>query len=82
MRSSDSNSGGNSPAQRVGLGVEGSGLVVGGSQIDDVEQEEEEELRKKREKGGSLASAIWAMGRHDLSGGGNGGGNTIWAAGA
>ena len=36
----------------VGLGVEWSGLVVGDSQISDVEQEGEEELRKKREKRG------------------------------
>ena len=57
MRSSDSNNGGNSPAQRVGLGVECNGLVVDSSQIGDVEQEGEEELRKKREKRGSLASA-------------------------
>ena len=35
-------------------GVEWSGLVVGGSQIGDVEQEGEEELRKKIEKRGSL----------------------------
>ena len=62
MRSSNSNSGGNSPAQRVGLGVECSGLVVDGGQISDVEQEGEEELRKKREKGGSLAGTIWAVG--------------------
>ena len=30
MRSSNSNSGGNSLVQRVGLGVECSGLVIGG----------------------------------------------------
>ena len=42
---------------RVGLGVEWSGLVVGGNQIDDIEQEGEEELRKKREKRGSFADA-------------------------
>ena len=38
----------------MGLGVEWSGLVVGGSQIGDVEQEGEEELRTKIEKRGSL----------------------------
>ena len=48
--------------QRVGLGVECSGLVVDGGQISNVEQEGEEKLRKKREKGGSLAGAIWAVG--------------------
>ena len=37
---------------RVGLGVEWSGLVVSDGQISDVEQEGEEELRKKREKRG------------------------------
>ena len=42
--------------------MEYSGLVVGGSQIGDVEQEGEEELRKKIEKGGSLANVIWVMG--------------------
>ena len=42
---------------RVGLGVEWSGLVVGGNQINDIEQEGEEELRKKREKRGSFAGA-------------------------
>ena len=44
------------------MGVECSGLVVGGGQIGDVEQEGEEELRKKIEKGGRLANAIWVMG--------------------
>ena len=44
------------------MGVECSGLVVGGGQIGDVEQEGEEELRKKIEKGGSLANAISVMG--------------------
>ena len=44
------------------MGVECSGLVVGGSQIGDVEQEGEEELSKKIEEGGSLANAIWVMG--------------------
>ena len=42
--------------------MEWSGLVVGGGQINDVEQEGEEELRKKSEKRGSLADASW----HDL----------------
>ena len=37
---------------RVGLGVEWSGLVVCDGQISDVEREGEEELRKKREKRG------------------------------
>ena len=41
----------------MGLGVEWSGLVVSGNQIDDIEQEGEEELRKKREKRGSFAGA-------------------------
>ena len=49
--------GGRRRPDRVGLGVEWSGLVVSGSQIGDVEQEGEEELRKKREKRGSLADA-------------------------
>ena len=44
--------------------------MVGGDQIGNVEQEGEEELRKKIEKGGSLASAIWVMGRRDLGCGG------------
>ena len=51
--------------------------MVGGGQISDIEQEGEEELRKKREKGGSLASAIWAIGQRDLGGGGGSGGGTI-----
>ena len=42
---------------QVGLGMEWSGLVVGGNQIGDTEQEREEELRKKREKRGSFADA-------------------------
>ena len=46
--------------------MEWSGLVVGGGQINDVEQEGEEELRKKSEKRGSLADASW----HDLGNGG------------
>ena len=54
MRSSDSNNGGNSPVQRLGLGVECSGLVVDSSQIGDVEEEE----RKKRK-----------LGQHDLGSG-------------
>ena len=44
--------GGQRRPNRMGLGMEWRGLVVGGNQISDVELEGEEELRKKREKRG------------------------------
>ena len=44
--------GGQRRPNRMGLGMEWRGLVVGGNQISDVELEGEEELRKKRERRG------------------------------
>ena len=51
-REREEQSGWRTAAQSGGFGVEWSGLVVDGGQINDVEQEGEEELRKKREKRG------------------------------